>query len=85
VAGYREFQTGEVLTASNVNSFLMNQSVMVFADGAARSAALAGVLTEGMLTYNLDTQQLEVYNGTQFVASGGSVNVFRDLFFLMGA
>jgi hypothetical protein len=83
MAGYREFQTGEVLTAANVNGFLMNQSVMVFANAAARTSALAGVVTEGMLTYNLDTQQLEVYDGTAFVSA--SPNVFRDLFFLMGA
>ena len=66
MAGYREFQTGEVLTAANVNGFLMNQAVMVFADDAARDTALAGVITEGMLTYNLDTKALEVYDGTDW-------------------
>jgi hypothetical protein len=64
VAGYREFQTGEVLTAANVNNFLMNQAVMVFADDTARTTALGAVITEGMLTYNLDTKALEVYDGT---------------------
>ena len=66
MAGYREFQTGEVLTAGNVNNFLMNQAVMVFADDAARTAALDEVITEGMLTYNLDTKALEVYDGTDW-------------------
>jgi len=70
VAGYREFQTGEVLTAANVNDFLMEQAVMTFADATARTTALAGVLREGMLTYNLDTAQLEVYDGTAFVPAG---------------
>jgi hypothetical protein len=64
VAGYREFQTGEVLTAANVNGFLMEQSIMTFADAAARDAALTAVLREGMLAYNLDTKALEVYDGT---------------------
>ena len=77
MAGYREFQTGEVLTAANVNGFLMNQAVMVFADDAARTTALAGVLAEGMLTYNLDTQALEVYDGTDFVSVGGAVKERR--------
>jgi hypothetical protein len=67
VAGYREFQTGEVLSAANVNDFLMNQSVMVFADATARTSALSGVVAEGMLTYNKDTAQLEVYDGSAFV------------------
>jgi hypothetical protein len=69
VAGYREFQTGEVLTAANVNDFLMNQSVMVFADATARTSALSGVVAEGMLTYNKDTAQLEVYDGSAFVVA----------------
>ena len=77
MAGYREFQTGEVLTAANVNGFLMNQAVMVFADDAARTTALSGVLAEGMLTYNLDTQALEVYDGTSFVAVGGAMKEKR--------
>jgi len=77
MAGYREFQTGEVLTAANVNDFLMNQSVMVFADATARTAALSGALIEGMLTYNLDTQSLEVYDGTAFVAVGGAMKEKR--------
>ena len=67
MAGYREFQTGEVLTAANVNSFLMEQTTMTFADAAARDVALAGVLREGLLTYNLDTNRLEVYDGTDWV------------------
>jgi hypothetical protein len=69
VAGYREFQTGEVLTAANVNDFLMEQSVMTFADATARAAALSGVLREGILTYNEDTAQLEVYDGSAFVVA----------------
>jgi hypothetical protein len=69
VAGYREFQTGEVLTAANVNNFLMEQAVLTFPDAAARTAALAGVLREGILTYNEDTAQLEVYDGTAFVVA----------------
>lgn len=72
MAGYREFQTGEVLTAANVNSFLMNQSVMVFADSAARDTALGtaiaggNALVEGMLTYNVDASALQVYDGTEW-------------------
>ena len=72
MAGFREFLTGEVLTAANVNSFLMNQSVMVFADSAARDTALGtaiaggNALVEGMLTYNVDASALQVYDGTDW-------------------
>jgi hypothetical protein len=69
VAGYREFASGEVLTAVNVNDFLMKQSTMVFVDAAARTAALDGAEVEGMLTYNLDTARLEVYDGSAFISA----------------
>jgi hypothetical protein len=67
-AGYRNFQTGEVLTATNVNTYLNEQTVMVFANAAARTTALSGVLAEGMVTYLKDTNQIEVYNGSSWVA-----------------
>lgn len=71
-AGYKLFNTGEVLTASDVNTYLQQQTVMVFASSAARTSALSGVLAEGMVTYLQDTNSVEVYNGTAFVAVGGS-------------
>jgi len=77
MAGFREFVTGEVLTAANVNNFLMNQSVMVFADATARTSALSGALNEGKLTYNLDTPSLEVNDGTAIVAVGGAMKEKR--------
>ena len=73
MAGYREFQTGEVRTAANVNDFLMEQSVMTFADDAARTTALAAVLREGLLTYNWDTNALERYDGTAWVPAAPDV------------
>ena len=75
MAGYREFVTGEVLTAANVNDFLMKQAVMVFADAAARTSALDGAEAEGMLTYNKDTAQLEVYDGSAFVVAAPPQNL----------
>ena len=66
MAGYREFQTGEVLTAANVNSFLMEQATMTFADAAARDAALAGVLRAGLNVYLEDTDRLQYYDGTDW-------------------
>jgi hypothetical protein len=67
--GFKDFVVGEVLTSSDVDGFLMQQAVMRFADDGARGSALGtavgtGVLAEGMLTYNLDTKALEVYDGT---------------------
>jgi hypothetical protein len=68
-AGYKLFNTGDVLTAAQVNTYLMEQSVMVFADAAARTTALTGVVAEGMLSYLKDTNAVEVYDGANWVAS----------------
>jgi hypothetical protein len=68
-AGYKLFNTGDVLTAAQVNTYLMQQTVMVFASATARTTALSGVLAEGMVSYLQDTNALEVYDGSAWVAS----------------
>jgi hypothetical protein len=70
-AGYKLFNTGDVLTAAQVNTYLNEQTVMVFASSAARTSALSGVLAEGMMSYLQDTNSVEVYNGTAWVSVGG--------------
>ena len=56
------FTSGEVLTAADVNSFLMNQAVMTFANAAARTSAIASP-TEGMLTFLADTDTFQFWTG----------------------
>ena len=73
-AGYKDFTTGEILTAANVDNYLMEQTVMVFADAAARTTALASVLAEGMISYLKDTNSTEYYSGSAWVAIGGSTS-----------
>jgi len=68
-AGFKTFASGEVLTAANVNTYLMQQTVMVFADSSARSTALGANVSEGMLSYLKDTNKVEVYDGSSWVAS----------------
>jgi hypothetical protein len=60
------FTAGEVLAASDVNEFLMDQMVMTFAGTAARGSAI-GTATEGMLTYLADSNTFEYWNGTAYV------------------
>jgi hypothetical protein len=67
-SGYKAFTAGEVLTASDVNNYLMEQSVMTFGGSAARSSAIGTAnFEEGMTSYLTDTDKLEVYNGTNWV------------------
>ena len=72
-AGYKLFATGDVLTAAQVNTYLMQQTVMVFASSAARTSALSGVLAEGMVSYLQDTNSLEVYDGAAWVGATGDI------------
>jgi hypothetical protein len=74
-AGYKLFATGDVLTAAQVNTFLMQQTVMVFADSSARTTALSGVVAEGMLSYLTGTNALQYYDGAawQDVSNPGDI------------
>ena len=72
--GYRTFSAGEVLTAANVNSYLMDQAVMVFDDSTARGTALGTAVAEGMMSYLKDTNQVEVYNGTAWAGVDTTVS-----------
>lgn len=67
-AGYKLFSTGDVLSASDVNTYLQQQTVMVFASAAARTTALSGVLAEGMVSYLKDTDVVEIYTGAAWVS-----------------
>lgn len=68
-AGFKTFNTGDVFTASDANTYLMQQTVMVFASAAARTTALGANVAEGMMSYLKDTDAVEVYNGSAWVAS----------------
>jgi hypothetical protein len=59
-AGFKLFENGNVLLASEVNTFMMDQMIMVFADAAARDAAITSP-SEGMFAFLKDTDTLTVY------------------------
>jgi len=74
-AGYKLFNTGDVLTAAQVNTYLQEQVVMVFANATARTTALSSVLAEGMVSYLKDTNATEVYDGSAWVGIGNSGDI----------
>ena len=70
-AGYKTFNTGDVLTAAQVQYYLQNQSIMYFASAAARDAALtAGIVQEGMFAYLADTNTTVFYDGSAWQSFG---------------
>jgi len=71
--GFKTFTTGEVLTAGDVNGYLM-QGVLVFASAAARNAAITSP-QEGQFAFTKDTNGLWYYDGAAWVASGATGDI----------
>jgi hypothetical protein len=67
--GFKTFTTGEVLSAADVNGYLM-QGVLVFATEAARNSAITSP-QEGQFAYTKDNNSLWYYTGSAWAASGG--------------
>jgi hypothetical protein len=77
----KEFEAFTRLDASDVNTFLMDQSVMSFADSTARTTAIPTPV-QGMLTYLEDSNTYESYNGSAYVtvADGSGWTTFVPSF-----
>lgn len=81
--GKKTFTAGSVLTAAEVNGYLMEQAVMYFGGTAARASAIP-TPSAGMVTYINDIAQLQYYNGSAWTQVGGSGGGLSE-FLLMGA
>ena len=68
-AGYKQWTTGEVLTSSDMNTYVGDQVVMVFASSSARSSAVSSP-AEGMVSYLKDTNAVEYYDGSAWGGIG---------------
>jgi hypothetical protein len=71
--GFKTFNTGDVLSAADVNGYLM-QGVLVFADATARDAAITSP-QEGQFAYTKDNNSLWYYSGSAWVASGATGDI----------
>jgi hypothetical protein len=70
-AGFKDFVAGDVLTAAQVDTYLMQQSIMNFAGTAARASAITSP-AEGYMTYLQDTDQLSYYDGSNWITAPGA-------------
>jgi len=77
-AGAKLFVSGDVLTAAQVNTYLMDQTIMRFATTTARDNAFGGAgeptLAEGMFAYTDDTNTLWFYSGSAWVEFVNRIN-----------
>jgi len=65
---WKLWAVGEVVEADDFQSLIQNQVVQVYADAAARTTALGDNVAEGMLAFLSDTDSLEYYSGSAWVA-----------------
>ena len=72
--GFKVFAVGEVLTAADVNDYLMEQSISIFADSTARDAQITSPV-EGMFCYLADTNELQFYNGSAWAGYIGDGDI----------
>ena len=71
-AGFKVWSTGDLVNASEFNTYIMEQTVMVFASSTARDSAITSP-SEGMFAYLQDTNDLTFYNGSawaNFIGEG---------------
>jgi hypothetical protein len=71
--GFKDFVTGEVLTAADVDGYLM-QGIWVFATATARDAAVTSP-QEGNFAFTKDNNSLWYYDGAAWVASGATGDI----------
>lgn len=75
-AGGKNWSAGDIVTATDFNTYLADQVIMVFADATARDAGFGGAgeptLAEGMFCYLTDTQAFQSYNGSSWITIGDS-------------
>ena len=66
-AGWKSFSTGDLITATEFQTFVQDQVVQVYADSSARDTALGTSDAEGMFCFLKDTNTLQFYDGTNWV------------------
>ena len=78
--GFKTWAALDVLSAADVNGYLMQQSVMTFSGTATRASSLGTAATEGMVAYLTDSNSVTVYDGsawqTIYPASTATPTVF---------
>ena len=80
-AGAYLWESGDVVTAANLNQYVQDQVIAVYASSAARDAAYGGAgeptLAEGMFCFLKDTNSFLYYDGAAWTAVDTSVDASK--------
>jgi len=74
----KTFLNGYPLPASDLNTYLMNQTVMTFASSTARASGITSP-SEGMLTWLEDSNKYQYYNGSAWADLLPDTSTFATL------
>jgi len=77
MAGFKVWTTGDLVNASDFNSYLQEQVIMRFADSSARDSQVSSA-EEGMFCFLQDTNTLQFYDGSawqSFIGEGDITSI----------
>ncbi len=66
-AGWKSYSTGDLISATEFQTFIQDQVVQVYADSSARDTALGTNDAEGMFCFLKDSNTLQFYDGSSWV------------------
>ena len=66
-AGWKEYSTGDLISATEFQTFIQDQVIQVYANSSARDTALGSNKSEGMFCFLSDSNVLQFYDGSSFV------------------
>ena len=73
-AGFKVYATGDLITATEFNTFLQEQVLMVVANSTARDSAVSSP-SEGMFCFLKDTDTLQFYSGSTWASFIGEGDI----------
>ena len=73
-AGFKVYATGDLITATEFNTYLQEQVIMVFDDSTDRDSQVSSP-SEGMFCYLKDTNALQFYNGSSWASFIGEGDI----------
>jgi hypothetical protein len=74
-AGWKSYSTGDLISATEFQTFVQDQVIQVYADSSARDTALGTSDAEGMFCFLKDSNTLQFYDGSNWVAFIGDGDI----------
>ena len=74
-AGWKSYSTGDLISATEFQTFIQDQVIQVYADSSARDTALGTSDAEGMFCFLKDSNTLQFYDGSNWVAFIGDGDI----------